>query len=62
MYVLYGGRYTRSLLVEMVLTEGGIPYEVREVDYDPADAAVSTMLMTEFAPENLKLPSLEVLA
>lgn len=32
MYVLYGGRFTRALLVEMVLLEAGIPYELREVD------------------------------
>ena len=32
MYVLYGGRFTRALLVEMVMAEGGLPYELREVD------------------------------
>ena len=32
MYVLYGGHFTRALLVEMVLAEGAIPYELREVD------------------------------
>ena len=32
MYILYGGRYTRALITEMVLAEGGIPYEVRDVD------------------------------
>ncbi len=32
MYVLYGGRYTRALIVEMVLLEGQIPYALREVD------------------------------
>ena len=31
-YVLYGGRFTRALLVEMVLAEGGLAYELREVD------------------------------
>jgi glutathione S-transferase len=32
MYVLYGGKFTRSLLVQMVLDEGGIPYELREIN------------------------------
>ena len=32
MYILYGGRYTRAPLVEMVLLEGDIPYELRQVD------------------------------
>ena len=32
MYILYGGRFTRALLVEMVMAEGGIPYELRAVD------------------------------
>ena len=32
MYVLYGGPYTRALIVEMVLAEGEIAYELREVD------------------------------
>ena len=32
MYVLYGGRFTRALMVEMVMAEGGLPYELREVD------------------------------
>ena len=32
MYVLYGGRFTRALIVEMVMAEGGIPYELRSVD------------------------------
>ena len=31
-YVLYGGKFTRALLVEMVLVEGDIPYELRSVD------------------------------
>jgi glutathione S-transferase len=31
-YVLYGGRFTRALIVEMVLLEGAIPYELRAVD------------------------------
>jgi glutathione S-transferase len=31
-YILYGGRFLRSLLVEMVLAEGGIPYEYRDID------------------------------
>lgn len=31
-YILYGGRYTRALLVEMVLAEGDIAFERREVD------------------------------
>ena len=32
MYILYGGRFTRALIVEMVMAEGGIPYELRSVD------------------------------
>ena len=32
MYILYGGGFTRALIVEMVLAEGGIPYELRNVD------------------------------
>lgn len=32
MYVLYGGAFTRALMVEMVMAEGDIPYERREVD------------------------------
>ena len=32
MYILYGGRFTRALIVEMVMAEGGIPYELRNVD------------------------------
>jgi glutathione S-transferase len=32
MYVLYGGRFTRALLVEMVLAEGDLAYELCEVD------------------------------
>lgn len=32
MYILYGGRFTRALIVEMVMAEGDIAYELREVD------------------------------
>ena len=32
MYVLYGGKFTRALMTEMVLLEGDIPYELRTVD------------------------------
>ncbi|HIE89095.1 MAG TPA: glutathione S-transferase family protein [Gammaproteobacteria bacterium] len=32
MYILYGGRFTRSLMVEMVLAEGNIDYQLREID------------------------------
>jgi glutathione S-transferase len=32
MYILYGGRFTRTVAVQMVLEEGGIPYELRELD------------------------------
>jgi len=32
MYVLYGGRYTRALMVEQLLLEGDIAYELRSVD------------------------------
>ena len=29
MYILYGGRFTRAILVEMVMAEGGIAQELR---------------------------------
>ncbi len=32
MYILYGGPYTRALVTEMVMAEGDIPHEVRNVD------------------------------
>ncbi len=32
MYILYGGRYTRALIVEMVLAEGELDYELRDVN------------------------------
>jgi len=32
MYVLYGGPFTRALIVEMVMAEGEIAYELRVVD------------------------------
>ena len=32
MYMVYGGRFTRTVCVEMVLEEGNLPYEVREID------------------------------
>lgn len=32
MYVLYSGRLTRGALVEMVLAEAGLSYEVHEID------------------------------
>ena len=32
MYVLYGGDFTRAPLVQWVLEEGGLEYELREVD------------------------------
>ena len=32
MYILYGGRFTRALIVEMVMAEGDIPCEVRTVN------------------------------
>ena len=31
-YILYGGRFTRALIVEMVMAEGDINYELREID------------------------------
>ena len=31
-YILYGGRFTRALMVEMVMAEGDINYELREID------------------------------
>jgi glutathione S-transferase len=32
MYVLYGGDFTRSILVQWVLEEGGIHYDLRQID------------------------------
>ncbi len=32
MYILYGGPFTRALIVEMVMAEGDIAYELRVVD------------------------------
>ena len=32
MYILYGGRFTRAVGPQMVLEEGGLEYELREVD------------------------------
>lgn len=32
MYILYGGNVTRALGPQMVLEEGGLPYELREID------------------------------
>ena len=32
MYVLYGGDFTRAPLVQWVLEEGGIPYDLRKID------------------------------
>ena len=32
MYVLYGGDLTRSVLVQWVLEEGGLDYELRMID------------------------------
>ncbi len=32
MYILYGGKFTRTVGVQMVLEEGGIPDELRELD------------------------------
>jgi len=31
-YILYGGRFTRALITEMVMIEGDIAYELRRVD------------------------------
>jgi glutathione S-transferase len=31
-YVLYGGDFTRATLVQWVLEEGGLPYELRKID------------------------------
>lgn len=32
MYTLYGGRFTRASIVQMVMAEGDIGYELRNVD------------------------------
>ena len=32
MYTLYGGKYTRALMVEMLMVEAGIPYDLVEID------------------------------
>ena len=31
-HILYGNRYARSLITEAVLIEGGIDYQLREID------------------------------
>ncbi len=46
MYVLYGGNVTRSLLVEMVLAEGELAYDLRNVDTEAGEHR---------APEFLKI-------
>lgn len=33
MYTLFGGHFSRALIIEMVMAEGGIDYELREVDF-----------------------------
>ena len=32
MYIVYGGRFTRTISVQMVLEEGDLRYELRELD------------------------------
>lgn len=32
MYIVYGGKFTRTVGVQMVLEEGDLPYQIREVD------------------------------
>ena len=34
MYTLYGGGFTRTAMTEMVMAEGEIPYELREINID----------------------------
>jgi len=43
-YILYGGGPTRSMMTEMVLAEGGIDYELREIDIFKGEHRASEFL------------------
>ena len=59
MYIVYGGKFTRSLMVEMVMAEIGLDYEMRNVD---------TGRREQLSPDYLKInpagwvPALDVAA
>ena len=44
MYILYGGDFTRSVLVQWVLEEGGLEYELRTIDIFKAEHRASEFL------------------
>ena len=46
MYVLYGGKFTRALLVQMVLDEGDIPYELCEINFWNANTWVQPFVLS----------------
>ena len=61
MFVLNGGRFTRALMVEMAIPEGGVPCELRAVDIlrdgrrdsspmEPAPSSEHPALCREEAP------------
>ncbi|HEY3147159.1 MAG TPA: glutathione S-transferase family protein [Dongiaceae bacterium] len=44
MYILYGGDFTRATLVQWVLEEGGIPYELRKIDINKGEHRAAEFL------------------
>ena len=44
MYILYGGDFTRSALVQWVLEEGGLEYELRTIDIFKGEHRASEFL------------------
>ena len=44
MYILYGGDFTRSVLVQWVLEEGGLEYEFRSIDILKAEHRTTDFL------------------
>ena len=48
MYILYGGDFTRAVLVQWVLEEGNLDYELRKIDIQNGEhrAAVSSWPQT----------------
>ncbi|MFZ1429861.1 MAG: glutathione S-transferase family protein [Geminicoccaceae bacterium] len=44
MYILYGGDFTRSVLVQWILEEGGLEYELRKIDILKAEHRTAEFL------------------
>lgn len=44
MYILYGGDFTRATLVQWVLEEGRIPYELRKIDINKGEHRAAEFL------------------